>query len=321
MSTSLAAVSTLPPRPRPRPTPPSRPRLPPSLPPPTPSRPRLPPPPPRPSRPRPSPRPAAPSFGGAFGSSFGGGGGALPAPSPVAGGGGGVDFSGARVRPDGKRCVQKQSYVETIEKDPILECSHKNVEKCHYTYVTEFEANQEEVCNENFEKKCQITFNKQAVSEKVKKCYRPQKKVCNGYGPEECRTVYESSCSTKYVEKHPGKFVADTKCKKLPIKERISMNRTLAIYYYNLHTGLYLGQRLWWVDLDHGLLHCRPNSSWAGGKMGRPNEGKVVVHSNQSQPTQVSDQMNNPVSSFRAGEGASSFIISQKWHFGFRSAL
>ena len=49
-----------------------------------------------------------------------------------------------------------------------------------------------------------------------------QKKVCNGYGPEECRTVYESSCSTRYVEKKPGKFVADTKCKKLPIKDRNS---------------------------------------------------------------------------------------------------
>ena len=46
-----------------------------------------------------------------------------------------------------------------------------------------------------------------------------QKKVCNGYGPEECRTVYESSCSTRYVEKKPGKHVADTKCKKLPIKD------------------------------------------------------------------------------------------------------
>ena len=28
---------------------------------------------------------------------------------------------------------------------------------------------------------------------------RPQEKVCNGQGEEECRTVYESSCTTKYV--------------------------------------------------------------------------------------------------------------------------
>merc|ERR1712203_620569 len=39
-----------------------------------------------------------------------------------------------------------------------------------------------------------------AVNETVQKCYKPIEKVCNGQGPEECRTVYESSCSTKYVE-------------------------------------------------------------------------------------------------------------------------
>ena len=165
MLTSMVAVSALPPRrpiasrPRPRPTP-SRPR-----PSPTPSRPIARPLPPPPPPPRPTP-----SFvgGGAFPTAFPGGG----------GGSGGIDFSGARVRPDGKRCVQKVSSVETVEKDPILQCTHKDVEKCHYTYVTEFEANQEELCNENFEKKCQITFKKEAVSDKVKKCYRPQESAC-----------------------------------------------------------------------------------------------------------------------------------------------
>ena len=79
-------------------------------------------------------------------------------------------------------CVLKEEEVQTLEKEPVLECTHKNVEKCHYTYVTEFEANQEELCNENFEKKCQITFKKEAVSEKVKKCYRPQESACgNNY--------------------------------------------------------------------------------------------------------------------------------------------
>ena len=44
--------------------------------------------------------------------------------------------------------------------------------------------------------------------------------VCSGAGPEECRTVYESSCSTKYVESetNKGKFLADTACEKLPIE-------------------------------------------------------------------------------------------------------
>ena len=65
---------------------------------------------------------------------------------------------------------------------------------------------------------CQITFQQQAVNETVKKCYKPLEKVCNGQGPEECRTVYESSCTTRYVEKQPGKFVGDTQCEKLPIE-------------------------------------------------------------------------------------------------------
>jgi hypothetical protein len=108
--------------------------------------------------------------------------------------------------------------VKTIQKDPILECTHKNVEKCHYTYVTQFATAQEEVCEENFEKNCQIIFKQQAFNETVKKCYKPLEKVCNGQGPEQCRTLYESSCSTRYIEAQPGKFVGDTNCEKLPVE-------------------------------------------------------------------------------------------------------
>ena len=131
----------------------------------------------------------------------------------------GVDFSACQNDPDtGLCCVEKEEKVKTIQKDPILECTHKNVEKCHYTYVTQFSTAQEEVCEENFEKSCQITFKQQAFEETVKKCYKPLEKVCNGQGPEQCRTLYESSCTTKYVEKQPGKFVGDTNCEKLPVE-------------------------------------------------------------------------------------------------------
>ncbi len=132
---------------------------------------------------------------------------------------GGVDFSGCQTDPDtGFCCVEKEETVTSLQKDPILECTHKNVEKCHYTYVTQFDPAQEEVCEENFEKTCQVTFKQQAFNETVKKCYKPMEKVCNGQGPEECRTVYESSCTTRYVEKQPGKFVGDTSCEKLPVE-------------------------------------------------------------------------------------------------------
>ena len=131
---------------------------------------------------------------------------------------GGIDFSQAQRTPDGRLCVIKESSVETLKKDPILECKHKNIEKCHYTYTTAFNSVQEEICQENFEKLCQITFKKQAVKETVRKCYRPMRKICNGQGPEECRTVYESSCTTRYVPKKSGKFVGETACEKLPIE-------------------------------------------------------------------------------------------------------
>merc|ERR1719309_1040030 len=132
---------------------------------------------------------------------------------------GGIDFSLAELDEEtGKMCVVEEVEVDTLEKEPLLQCTHKNVEQCHYTYVTEFKPTQEQVCTENFQKQCQITFKQKAMNETVKKCYKPIEKVCNGQGPEECRTVYESSCTTKYVEKQPGKFVGETGCEKLPVE-------------------------------------------------------------------------------------------------------
>jgi len=132
---------------------------------------------------------------------------------------GGIDFSNCQQDPEtGLCCIDKEETVQTLQKDPILECTHKDTEQCHYTYVTKFIPSQQEVCDETFEKSCQITFKQQAFNETVEKCYRPVSKECNGQGEEICETVYESSCTTKYVEKKPGKYVADTKCEKLPVE-------------------------------------------------------------------------------------------------------
>ena len=57
---------------------------------------------------------------------------------------GAIDFSQAERTADGRLCVIKETTVDTIAKDPILECVHKNIEKCHYTYVTQFIPAQEE---------------------------------------------------------------------------------------------------------------------------------------------------------------------------------
>merc|ERR1719499_1011484 len=133
---------------------------------------------------------------------------------------GGVDFSGCVTDPDtGFCCVEKEETVTSLEKEPILECTHKNTEQCHYTYVTKFAPSQEEVCEENFEKLCSITFTQKAFNETVRKCYKPVEKICDGSGPEVCQTVYESACTTKYTEKEPGgKLVGETSCEKLPVE-------------------------------------------------------------------------------------------------------
>merc|ERR1712106_312958 len=68
---------------------------------------------------------------------------------------GGVDFSGCVDDPEtGLCCVDKEETVTSLEKEPILECTHKNTEQCHYTYVTQFKPSQEEVCDETARQVC-----------------------------------------------------------------------------------------------------------------------------------------------------------------------
>jgi len=150
-----------------------------------------------------------------------------------------VDFSGATVDAEtGKLCIIKEDYLDTTRRDPVLKCDHKQIRQCHYTYVTKFEPTSEEVCEESFEKICQIVFRQQAVNETVRKCYTPMELVCDEQqrypkplyelnnsvdlrtrqkdADVVCRKLFETVCSTRYVEKRPGQFVGDTSCRKVP---------------------------------------------------------------------------------------------------------
>ena len=99
----------------------------------------------------------------------------------------------------GERCIDKVVMVEETEFDDVVTCKHSYSEKCHTTYTTDFEPQQEEVCEENFIKECFIEYKKSASEESVEFCHTPL--VCEGEGPTECRTVYESQCETRYVIK------------------------------------------------------------------------------------------------------------------------
>jgi len=98
----------------------------------------------------------------------------------------------------GERCIDKVVMVEETEYDDVISCKHSYSEKCHTTYTTDFEPQQEEECEENFVKSCFIEYKKVASEEKIQFCNTPL--VCEGEGPIECKTVYESQCETRYHE-------------------------------------------------------------------------------------------------------------------------
>ena len=120
---------------------------------------------------------------------------------------------------DGRCCVLTNSTVEISDTkrsvETVLECVHKNISTCHYTYVTQFRAHQEQVCTESYSKHCSITFAKIPEVENVQKCYKPLVSVCDEDSDSDdevvCRTYYESVCTTRYEGNH-----ADTKCMKEP---------------------------------------------------------------------------------------------------------
>ena len=135
---------------------------------------------------------------------------------------------------DGRKCIIHTDMVETFTKEPVLKCNRTMERKCHNTYLTFFTPTQEKVCEEYFEKKCKIVFDKKKVGESIRKCIRPQQKICDGSGPEECRTIYETSCTSQvnwwkfnlwhwqflrnfqYLRNELGNMTASTKCEKLP---------------------------------------------------------------------------------------------------------
>lgn len=116
----------------------------------------------------------------------------------------------------GERCIDKVVMVQETEYDDVITCKHSYSEKCHTTYTTDFEPQQEEECEETFTKSCFIEYKKTASDEKIQFCHTPL--ICEGEGPEECKTVYESLCETRYHEHEVEddvvecKTVQDEKC-------------------------------------------------------------------------------------------------------------
>ena len=82
-----------------------------------------------------------------------------------------------------------------FRKDPVLSCVHKSVEKCHYTYTTQFVPVTEEVvtttillkifkhyicqvCDETYSKHCSITYKQVGQNDTLVHCYNPLVRDC-----------------------------------------------------------------------------------------------------------------------------------------------
>eukprot|EP00091_Calanus_sinicus_P008639 TRINITY_DN20793_c0_g1_i1.p1 TRINITY_DN20793_c0_g1~~TRINITY_DN20793_c0_g1_i1.p1 ORF type:complete len:138 (-),score=47.78 TRINITY_DN20793_c0_g1_i1:126-491(-) len=64
---------------------------------------------------------------------------------------GGIDFTGCVTNQEtGLCCIEKTESESSLKKEPILECTHKNTEQCHYTYVTQFKPLLRSICRRNF---------------------------------------------------------------------------------------------------------------------------------------------------------------------------
>ena len=75
-----------------------------------------------------------------------------------------IDFSEGFIDNNGRMCQNKTIRVETIVKEPVVECVHKNINTCHYGYVTRFKNHRVEECHDNYEKKCSISYKQVRVS-------------------------------------------------------------------------------------------------------------------------------------------------------------
>eukprot|EP00091_Calanus_sinicus_P025003 TRINITY_DN92_c0_g1_i1.p2 TRINITY_DN92_c0_g1~~TRINITY_DN92_c0_g1_i1.p2 ORF type:complete len:160 (+),score=48.64 TRINITY_DN92_c0_g1_i1:75-554(+) len=70
----------------------------------------------------------------------------------------------------GEKCIDKVEMVEETEYDDVIQCDHSYDKRCHTTYVTNYESQQEEECEENFRKSCFIEYEKIAFNETVEIC-------------------------------------------------------------------------------------------------------------------------------------------------------
>merc|ERR1711892_954821 len=121
------------------------------------------------------------------------------------------EVAGASPGSDGKRCIDKVDMVEETEYDDVVQCDHSYDKRCHTTYVTNYESQQEEECEENYRKSCLIEYESE--------CWTKQEVHDVEDDVVECTTEVEEKC-----EDETSGYTTNTKCSKWP-KEVCSVSK------------------------------------------------------------------------------------------------
>jgi len=111
----------------------------------------------------------------------------------------------------GKKCIDKIMLVEETEYDVVVTCDHSYDQRCHTSYTTSYEAQQEEECQEDFKKVCFIEMVVVAFNETQDLCKKPLVKDCEIEGEPVCRTEYQAECWTKQVVHEVEDDIAECK--------------------------------------------------------------------------------------------------------------
>jgi len=107
------------------------------------------------------------------------------------------DFSA--IAESGKKCVQKVMMVEETVWEDHETCDHSYDKRCHKSFTTTYQSQQEEECDEVFRKICYIEMVDIAHNVTTEICRKPLVKDCDIEGEIVCRTEYQSECWSKQI--------------------------------------------------------------------------------------------------------------------------
>ena len=92
---------------------------------------------------------------------------------------------------------------ETVWEDHET-CDHSYDKRCHKSFTTTYQSQQEEECDEVFRKICYIEMVDIAHNVTTEICRKPLVKDCDIEGEIVCRTEYQSECWSKQIPHEVG---------------------------------------------------------------------------------------------------------------------